>query len=197
MRLEHNLGNLFFADRNYYGFQSVLPDSANMDLGYLSTQITLPEGTEFPTPDLRKEITAKRGYRFAFAGWPVPLGHLCGGTSAILFDKEQGLAEGEEIRSQAKDVLRHHAPADRAFLDRLFEDLVYFAKSRRLLMEAQVHYYLLKRGLQGDTPPDPARLKKLSEDIRGLAEEWSARYPGGRYLLAERLLPWVKTMVTG
>ncbi len=195
LRLEHTLGNLFFADKNYYGFQSVLPDSSNMDLGYLGTQIMLPEGTEFPTPDLRKEISAKRGYKFAFAGWPVPLGHLCSGTSAILFDKKQGLAEAEEIMAQAKNGLRYLALEDRIFLDRLFEDLVYFAKSRCLLMEAQVHYYSLKQGLQGGVPADPARLKKLSEDLRKLAEEWSARYPGGRYLLAERLLPWVKTMV--
>ena len=158
MRLEHCLGSLFFADRNYYGFQSVLPDSANMDLGYLSTQITLPEGTEFPTPDLRREISAKHGYKFAFDGWPVPLGHVCAGTSAILFDKEQGLAEAEEIRRQAKDVLRYYAPADRAFLDRLFEDLVYFAKSRLMLMEAQAHYYSAKRGLKSWRSAPPGRI---------------------------------------
>lgn len=196
LRLEHNLGNLFFADKNYYGFQSVLPNSDNMDLGYLSTQITLPEGTEFPTPDLRKKISAKRGYKFAFAGWPVPLGHLCGGPSAILFDKEQGLAEAEEIRAQAENGLRHFASADRAFLGRLFEDLVSFAKSRRLLIEAQVHYFLLKRGEQAGALPNSARLKELAGGIRTVAQEWQARYPGGRYLLAERLLPWVETMLS-
>jgi hypothetical protein len=194
MRLEHCLGNLFFADRNYYGFQSVLPDSGNMDLGYLSTQITLPEGTEFPTPDLRKEITAKSGYKFAFDGWPVPLGHVCGGPSGILFDKEQGLAEAEEIEREAKAVLRHFVPTDRAFLERLFEDLVYFARSRRWLMQAQIEYYSRKRGLQSDLQSLSPTYKDLLDDLRRLAEEWSARYPGGRYLLAERLLPWVQTL---
>jgi hypothetical protein len=65
------------------------------------------------------------------------------------------------------------------------------------LIEAQVHYYLLKRGAQGAVLPSSAKLKKLSEDIRRLAEEWTARYPGGRYLLAERLLQWLKTIGSG
>jgi hypothetical protein len=194
LRLEHCLGNLFFADKNYYGFQSVLPDAGNMVLGYLSKQITLPEGTEFPTAGLRKEISAKTGYKFAFDGWPVPVGHLCGGPGAILFDKEQGLAEAEEIARQAKEVLPHFAAGDRIYLERLFEDLVYFARARRWLLEAQIQYFGAKHGLPGDVRPDPARLQAAVEKVRGIAAEWSARYPGGRYLLAERLEPWIKTM---
>ena len=194
LRLQHTLGNLFFADTNYYGFQSVLPDSANMDLGYLSDQLLLPEGTEFPTPEIRKIISAKTGYKFAFAGWPTPVGHLCGGTSAIIFDKQAGLEEAQELFHDVQKAAQDLKPTDRDFLLRQFENLVFFARARRDLVEAQVHYYLFKRGMRLDEFPNRSRLEGLRGNLEAVMNEWKARYPGGRYLLAERLKDWLEIL---
>jgi len=196
LRLQHTLGNLFFADTNYYGFQSVLPDPTAMDLGYLSDQLLLPAGTEFPTADIRKVISAKTGYKFAFAGWPTPEGHLCGGTSAIIFDKQAGLEEAQEILREVRKAAQELASTDRDFLVRLFEDLQYFARARRDLIEAQIHYFLLRKGKQMDGFPDRSRLESLCGDIQVVIREWEHRYPGGRYLLAERLKQWLPTLTS-
>jgi hypothetical protein len=194
LKLEPVLGKLFFADTNYYGFQSVLPDRAAMDLGYLSTQLTLPAGTEFPTPPIRREIAAKTGYKFAFAGWPTPLNHRCEGPEAMIRDKQEALvAAGDMLREVQQDTQRLR-PSDQDFLLRLFEDLVYFARARRWLLEAQVHYYLLKDGKQIGNLPQPAQLKSAVGEIQRVADEWEARYPGGRYKMAETLRQWLKEM---
>ena len=194
LRLQHTLGNLFFADANYYGFQSVLPDPTAMDLGYLSTQLTLPQGTEFPTPEIRQVIAGKRGYKFAFAGWPIPLGHLCAGFGAMVFDKQQGLEEAQELLREVRSATRDLSTADGKFLVRLFEDLEYFARGRRYLFEAQVHYFLLKTGKDSDGFPNRARLAGLCGEIRAVTGEWEKRYPGGRYLMAERLKQWLNIL---
>jgi hypothetical protein len=191
LRLEHALGNLFFADTNYDGFQSVLPDPTAMELGYLRYQVTLPEGTEFPTPEIRKIISAKKGYKFAFVGWPTPLGHLCEGTAAVIFDKQVGLEESQEILREVRKAARDLASTDRDYLVRVFEDLEYFARARRYLLEAQVHYFLLQKGTERDGFPDRPRLRSLLGDIQAVAGEWEQRYPGGRYLLSERLNQWL------
>jgi hypothetical protein len=191
LRLQHTLGNLFFADTNYYGFQSILPSSSLMGLGYLSDQLILPEGTEFPTPELRKMISGKGGYHFAFAGWPTPLGHLCAGTSAIIFDKQAGLEEAQEILGEVRKAAQDLESTDRDFLVRQFEDLVCMARARRYLIEAQVHYYLLKQGKRVDEFPDRSRLEQLRESLEAIMHEWETRYPGGRYQVAEQLKDWL------
>src|SRR5262249_24182343 len=73
LKLEDALSKMFFADKNYYGFQSLLPEPGAMEIGFLNTQLTLPAGTEFPTPEMRREIVGNN--HFYFAGWPTPLGH--------------------------------------------------------------------------------------------------------------------------
>jgi hypothetical protein len=191
LRLQHTLGNLFFADTNYYGFQSIIPSPEIMSLGYLSDQLLLSAGTEFPTPELRKVINGKEGYHFAFAGWPTPLGHLCAGTSAIIFDKRAGLKEAQEILREVRKASKDLESTDRDFLVRQFEDLVYMARARRYLIEAQAHYYLLKQGKRVDEFPDRSRLEQLRGSLEAVMHEWETRYPGGRYQVTEQLKGWL------
>ncbi len=191
LRLQHTLGNLFFADTNYYGFQSILPSASLMNLGYLSDQLILPEGAEFPTPELRQMIAGKEGYHFAFAGWPTPLGHLCAGTSSIIFDKQAGLEEAQEILDEVRKTTQNLEATDRDFLVRQFEDLVYVARARRYLIEAQVHYYLLKQGKRVDEFPDRSRLEQLRGSLEAVMRKWETLYPGGRYQVAEQLKDWL------
>ena len=194
LRLQHVLANLFFADTNYYGAQSLIPDAAFMELGYLSTHITLPQGAEFPTAEIRNVISSKRGYKLAFAGWPTPVGHICAGSSSIIFDKQDGLEEAQQILREVRKAAQDLGSTDRDFLVPLFEDLEYFARARRYLIEAQVHYYLLKRGNREDGFPDRSRLADLRSKLEVVMQEWETRYPGGRYLMAERLKNWVQIL---
>src|SRR5439155_3414752 len=124
LKLEATLGKMFFADKNYYGFQSVLPDPPTMELAYLSTQMTLPPGTELPTPEMRKEIAAKEGFRVPFAGWPTPVGHRCAGPEAMIREKQEALNAAEEMLREVQKATQGLTPSDRDFLVRQFEDLV-------------------------------------------------------------------------
>ena len=162
-----------------------------MNLGYLSDQLILPEGAEFPTPELRQMIAGKEGYHFAFAGWPTPLGHLCAGTSSIIFDKQAGLEEAQEILDEVRKTTQNLEATDRDFLVRQFEDLVYVARARRYLIEAQVHYYLLKQGKRVDEFPDRSRLEQLRGSLEAVMRKWETLYPGGRYQVAEQLKDWL------
>jgi hypothetical protein len=194
VRLQRTTGKLFFADWNYYGAQSILPDSELMDLFYLSTQITLPAGTDFPTPEIRKVISTHRGYRYALAGWPIPVGHLCAGTSSIIFDKQEGLEEAQWMLGEVRKTAQNLGSTDRDFLVRLFEDLEYFARARCYLIEAQVHYYLLKQGKKLDAFSSHSRLAELRSSLQLVMHEWETRYPGSRYLVAERLKYWLEIL---
>jgi hypothetical protein len=194
LRLQRTLENLFFADINYYGFQSVLPDSSAMGLWYLSDQLTLPAGTPFPTPEILKRNSSRPGFKVFFSGAVVPVGHLCAGPASIVFDKQAGLEEAQEILREVRKAAQDLGSRDRDFLDPLFQDLGYFATARRYLIEAQVHYYLLKQGNREDGFPDRSRLADLQSKLEVVMHEWETRYPGGRYLMAERLKNWLEVL---
>jgi hypothetical protein len=102
-----------------------------------------------------------------------------------------GLEEAQESSREVRRAAQDLEATDREFLVRQFEDLVYFARARRDLIEAQVHYYLLKQGKRVDQFPDRSRLERLRGSIKAVMDEWKARYPGGRYLVAERLNDWL------
>jgi hypothetical protein len=57
-----------------------------------------------------------------------------------------------------------------------------------------VHYYLIKDGKKAGDLPEPTRLKFDLGEIQKVAEGWEARYPRGRYMLAETLREWLKIM---
>jgi len=189
MKLENTLGKIFFTDKNYYVVQSCrfwMPVERTISL---DVQLTSPPGTDFPPPEvLKSDMIA------AFAGWPTPLRHKSAGTEAMIREKVEALNEAEEMLKEVKRATQEFKPEDREFLIKQFEDLVFFARAYRFLLEAQAHHFLTKNGKKRGNLPNPVRLEECLNEVRKVASEWETRYPAGRYGLSETLLDWVKIM---
>jgi hypothetical protein len=190
LRLQSVLGKIFYTDKNYYGLASLLPRRVDLDLFAVSVQLTLPPGTQFPTPEAF-EASGRSGYPILFTGWPAPLNHQSAGAEAMLREKEDAVAEAEEMLELVRQQTRAIRRVDREFLVRQFEDLLLFARASRWLLEAHAHHYLTQAGERRGALPDVTRFEDAIGEIVRVAEEWQGRYPGGRYFIAETLRAWV------
>lgn len=195
MKLEGLLGKLFYTDKNYYAGQSHPPTPGLVRCYALQFHLTYPPGTDFPTP----EVLAQTGKttHVAFTGWPTPFGHKCAGTEAMIREKEEVLSEAEKLLQDIKEATQELSLEDRDFLIKQFSDLAFFAKAYRFLLEAHAHYFLEEAGRKQGELPEERRLKEVLEQIQAAADEWEARYPGGRYRMTETLRDWVKIMGQG
>lgn len=191
MKLENTLGKIFFADGNYFVVQSVSMGPELAQQFALDAQLACSPGTAFPPPELQK----REGGLMAFAGWPTPLGHRCAGAEAMIRDKEEGLRDAQSLLAEVRTAAGLK-PEDRDFLIRQFEDLVFFARAFRLLLEAQAHHFLMQAGKRAGSLPSPVRLQKLLGQMREVAAAWQARYPGGRYGTTKFLRYWAQIIET-
>jgi hypothetical protein len=196
MKLEGTLGKIFYTDKNYFVVQSARQTPWVTDLLALDIHLTSPPGTPLPPPE-GLGSAPEGGRRAAFAGWPAPLGHKCAGAEAMVREKEEALAEAQELLEEAKKGASNLKPECRDFLIKQFEDLVFFAKAFRFLLEAQAHYYLAKAGKRQGKLPNPSRFKEVLSQVEGVADEWKRRYPGGRYNLGETLADWANIIKQG
>jgi len=192
MRLEGAVGKILYADTNYFSYPGLDPTAAKGSFG-LDAHLTCPTGSAFPTPEL---LTRTGWTDFNNGGWPVALGHKCSGPGAMIRDKEEGLAEANQMLAEVEKVSQRLKPEDRTFLARQFEDLVLWARAMRYQLEAMANYYLTKAGKELDGMPDPVRQKAALAEMHRVAEEWKARYPDDRADLAKTLLIWEKQVAS-
>ncbi|MBP7937857.1 MAG: hypothetical protein KA354_24720 [Phycisphaerae bacterium] len=173
LRIEEVDRGLFFMDGNYFAAQSVVRAPWHYPLWGWDEHLTSPEGTPFPTAEM---LSTKKGMA-AFAGWPTPVGHRTGGPKAILAEKAAAQRTAEQLLEQIQAAGASLDLLDREFLVRQFEDLVLFARIYRLAAEVDVHATLLRRHLAMDGLPDRQTLDRAMEELRGVRDEWSTRYP--------------------
>lgn len=192
MKLEALLGKLFYADKNYYAGQSRPPTPECVRCYALNFHMAYAPGTSFPTGEVLAQTNETT--HVAFDEWPTPLGHKCAGPWAMIREKEDALAEATRMLEEVKRVGPQLGPEDRAFLTRQFEDLVRFAEAYRFLLEAQARYFVAAAGRTVEELPDVAGLERVLAELERIAARWEARYPGGRYHLAETLRQWIKIM---
>jgi len=193
MCLEAILAKVFYTDMNYYGSNRMVPKRAHVYILALDLQMTLPAGAPFPPPEARQPALDGTA-RTAFDGWTTPLGHRAAGAEAMIQEKEEGLRAAEALLAEVRAAAEPLAPGDRAFIVHQFEDLALLARANRLLLEAHVHHFHIERGVVRPPFPDRARLDELLGEIEAFAAGWDARYPAGRYYVAERLRDWIATM---
>ncbi|MCC6125043.1 MAG: hypothetical protein IT426_08785 [Pirellulales bacterium] len=172
LKIENVDKGIFAMDGNYFLAQSIRRGSWICRFWGLREQMILPAGTPFPTPEMRKT----KGLA-GFAGWPVPLGHRAAGPKAILAEKTAALRGAEELLREVQSVADKLKPADRAFLVRQFEDLVFFARIYRWITEAEIHALLIQRQLALEGLPDRPALKNAVQELRRARAEWLERYP--------------------
>jgi hypothetical protein len=172
LKIEKVDQGIFAMDGNYFLAQSIRRGSWVCQFWGLREQMILPAGTPFPTP----EVLAHKGIA-QFAGWPVPVGHRAGGPKAILAEKTAALQHAEELLREVQAAADKLQPADRAFLLRRFEDLVYFARIYRWVTEVEIHSLLVQRNLAVEGFPDRQALENTVKELRRVRAEWMARYP--------------------
>lgn len=186
------LGKLFFMDGNYFVAQSVAQSPWLMTFWGLDVHLASPPGTLLPTPEIKRRV--RFGVAAAFFGWPTPVGYRTSGPAALVREKVEALETAQDLLQQVRVESAGLSPENQNFLVRLFEDLVFFARAYRWLLEAEVHYYLWKQGeSQGDFP-DRERFQVAQEEVRQVADEWQARYPADRYALSRMLRGWLEIL---
>jgi hypothetical protein len=195
--VEDVAGRLFFADKNYFGAQSVLPTPGLFDFHALDVQLTTPAGHAFPPAGGLSQAGVFGGRRADFSGWPVPAGHRAAGAESMIAEKRCALEAARALLRRAEEAAAGLAPRDRQFVVRQFEDLAFLARAAALLMEAMAHLAHQRMGTACALCPDPRRLAELYRAMADLVGEWERRYPDGRWLLAGRLREWLGVMGNG
>lgn len=177
---------IFFADRNYFCSQSVLPSPSLARFFALDLQLVAPPGEPFVPNDLPKDGRAE------FAGWPAPIGTPATGARALIEEKRRACADAAEILERAERATAGFSPEYRAFILRQFEDLVLYAHAAQTLLEAMAHYYHILSGRRDADMPNLARLAELDAQMGEIGARWLQRQPSDEWKVTSRLSEWRK-----
>jgi len=193
-RLEPVNGRIYFADKNYFGAQSILCQVSLVDFWALDVHLTTPAGEPFPPAQEGGPSAQNAPGRAAFAGWPVPLGHRAAGPQAMIAEKVLAVTETRSFLELARHATAHFRPEHREFVVRQFEDLALRARAAAALLEAMAHHFHLKAGKRNGDIPDPARFQQALREMQELALQWRTRYPDRRWGMDYWLDEWHKLM---
>ena len=95
LKIEGILGKIFYADKNYYGFQSIMSLHSIMMFAGLALQLTSEPGTPFPTPQ-----ALVRSKTDLTSGSHIPSGHQCAGAEAMVREMQEALSEAKTLLSR-------------------------------------------------------------------------------------------------